>query len=151
VTLGLDGIVVSNHGGRQLDGAVGSIDCLADIVAVAGGRLAVLIDGGFRSGTDIVKALAFGAAAVQLGRATLYGLATAGEAGVFGALQILRAEIDVAQALCGVPDLATITVDALHAASRPRPMGLPEAVREVRPVADGRVQTFEPRKREPAT
>jgi len=108
VSIGLDGIVVSNHGGRQLDGAVASIDVLPSIVAIASGRMTVLVDGGFRSGSDVLKALALGASAVQLGRASLYALATAGEAGVSHMLNILKMEIDVAQALLGLPDLAVI-------------------------------------------
>jgi (S)-mandelate dehydrogenase len=92
--LGCDGIVLSNHGGRQLDYCVAAIDVLPEVVAAAGGRLAILIDGGFRRGTDIVKALALGAEAVLLGRATLYGLGAAGEAGVERALEILTTETD---------------------------------------------------------
>jgi len=102
IRIGCDGIVVSNHGGRQLDGAVATMDVLADIVASAGGKLTVLIDSGFRSGSDILKALAIGASAVQLGRATLYGLAVAGEAGVDAVLDVLRAELDIALALTGI-------------------------------------------------
>ncbi|HLY53136.1 MAG TPA: alpha-hydroxy acid oxidase [Steroidobacteraceae bacterium] len=94
LALGCDGIVVSNHGGRQLDYCVAAIDVLPEIVAAVGGRLAILIDGGFRRGTDIVKALALGAEAVLLGRATLYGLGAAGQRGVERALEILTAETD---------------------------------------------------------
>lgn len=114
--VGCDGVVVSNHGGRQLDGAVASLDALPDVVAASGGRLTVLVDGGFRTGSDIVKALALGAAAVQVGRATLYALATAGEAGVDHALALLRDEIDTAQALCGLPDINAIGREAVRAA-----------------------------------
>jgi (S)-mandelate dehydrogenase len=92
--LGCDGIVLTNHGGRQLDYCVAAIDVLPEVVAAVGGRLAILIDGGFRRGTDIVKALALGAEAVLLGRATLYGLGAAGEAGVERALEILTTETD---------------------------------------------------------
>jgi (S)-mandelate dehydrogenase len=92
--LGCDGIVLTNHGGRQLDYCVAAIEVLPEVVAAVGGRLAVLIDGGFRRGTDIVKALALGAEAVLLGRATLYGLGAAGEAGVERALEILTTETD---------------------------------------------------------
>ncbi|HYX73280.1 MAG TPA: alpha-hydroxy acid oxidase [Steroidobacteraceae bacterium] len=94
VALGADGIVVSNHGGRQLDYCVAPIEVLTEIKAAAGTRLAVLIDGGFRRGTDIVKALALGAEAVLLGRATLYGLIAGGEPGVERALAILTSELD---------------------------------------------------------
>ncbi len=93
-SLGCDGIVLTNHGGRQLDSCVAPIEVLPDIVAAVGKRLTVIIDSGFRRGTDIVKALALGAHAVMLGRATLYGLAAAGEPGVQRALAILTGEID---------------------------------------------------------
>ena len=92
--LGCDGIVLSNHGGRQLDSCVASIDVLPEIVSAVGARLAVLIDGGFRRGTDVLKALALGAQAVLLARAPLYGLIAAGEPGVARALAILKSEID---------------------------------------------------------
>lgn len=99
--LGVDGAVVSNHGGRQLDGAGSTIEALPAFVEAAGGELTLLVDSGFRSGTDIAKALALGADAVQLGRATLYGLAAAGQPGVERALAILAHELDLAMALCG--------------------------------------------------
>jgi (S)-mandelate dehydrogenase len=105
---GYDGIVVSNHGGRQLDGAVSTIEMLPEFVREAGGRIAILIDGGFRSGTDVLKALALGATAVQLGRATLYGLAAGGEAGVLRALTIIAEELDRGMALCGAPTPAKL-------------------------------------------
>jgi (S)-mandelate dehydrogenase len=92
--LGCDGIIVSNHGGRQLDYCVAGIDMLPPIVAAVGKRLSVLVDGGFRRGSDVVKGLALGAQAVMLGRATLYGLMAGGEAGVERALAILTTEID---------------------------------------------------------
>jgi (S)-mandelate dehydrogenase len=92
--LGCDGIVLTNHGGRQLDSCVAPIEVLPEIAAAVGGRLRVLIDSGFRRGTDIAKALALGADAVLLGRATLYGLAAAGEEGVGRALQMLSVELD---------------------------------------------------------
>lgn len=93
VALGLDGVVVSNHGGRQLDGAPGSLEALAAIAPVVRGRLALLLDGGIRRGSDIVKALALGADAVLLGRATLFGVAVAGEAGAGRALDLLSEEL----------------------------------------------------------
>lgn len=102
LSVGVDGLVISNHGGRQLDGAVASIDVLPDFVAAAGGRLTLLIDSGFRTGSDIARALALGADAVQVGRATLYALAAGGEETVFHALGLLKAELDVVQALMGV-------------------------------------------------
>jgi (S)-mandelate dehydrogenase len=94
LTLGCDGIVLSNHGGRQLDYCVAAIDMLPEVVAATRGRLPIVIDGGFRRGTDIVKALALGAQAVMLGRATLYGLGAGGEAGVARALEMLFTETD---------------------------------------------------------
>ena len=93
-SLGCDGIVVTNHGGRQLDSCVAPMDVLPEIVAAVGGRLAVLLDSGVRRGTDIAKALALGAQAVMIGRPTLYGLAAGGEAGVERALSILTTEFD---------------------------------------------------------
>lgn len=101
IGVGVDGLVVSNHGGRQLDGAVASVDVLPQFVAEARGRLTLLIDSGFRSGVDIARALALGADAVQVGRATLYALAAGGEEAVHHALGLLKAELDVAQALMG--------------------------------------------------
>ena len=94
LALGCDGIVLSNHGGRQLDSCVAALEVLPEVVAAVRGRLPVVVDGGFRRGTDIVKALALGAEAVMLGRATLYGLAAAGEAGVARALEMLCTETD---------------------------------------------------------
>jgi len=93
-SLGCDGIVITNHGGRQLDSCVAPVDVLPEIVAAVGGRLAVLLDSGVRRGTDIAKALALGAQAVMIGRPTLYGLAAAGEPGVERALNILSTEFD---------------------------------------------------------
>ncbi|HXW74237.1 MAG TPA: alpha-hydroxy acid oxidase [Steroidobacteraceae bacterium] len=92
--LGVDGIVVSNHGGRQLDSCVAPIDVLPEIARAVGTRLAIIVDSGFRRGTDIVKALALGAQAVMVGRATLYGLIAGGQPGVERALAILTSEID---------------------------------------------------------
>ena len=92
--LGLDGIVISNHGGRQLDYCVAPIDMLPEIVAAVGSRLPIIIDSGFRRGTDVVKALALGAQAVMLGRAMLYGLIAGGQPGVERALEIFTSEIE---------------------------------------------------------
>jgi (S)-mandelate dehydrogenase len=94
LSLGCDGIVLSNHGGRQLDYCVTALEVLPEVVAAVRGRLPIVIDGGFRRGTDIVKALALGAEAVMLGRATLYGLGAGGEAGVARALEMLCIETD---------------------------------------------------------
>jgi (S)-mandelate dehydrogenase len=92
--LGCDGIVISNHGGRQLDGCVSPVEVLPAIARAVAGRMTVIVDSGFRRGTDVVKALALGAGAVMLGRATLYGLAAGGEAGARHALRLVTTEID---------------------------------------------------------
>jgi isopentenyl diphosphate isomerase/L-lactate dehydrogenase-like FMN-dependent dehydrogenase len=105
---GADGIIVSNHGGRQLDGAVASIRALPGIVEAVGGRAPVLVDGGFRRGVDVVKALALGARAVMIGRPHLWGVACAGEDGVFWVLELLRREIDRALALGGWDGMAKL-------------------------------------------
>ena len=102
VAIGADAIVVSNHGGRQLDGAQATLDALPAIADRVGGRLTVILDGGIRRGTDVVKALALGADATMIGRPALYGLATAGQSGVEGVLEILRAELTTTLTLMGV-------------------------------------------------
>src|SRR5256886_7992410 len=99
--MGIDAVVVSNHGGRQLDGAVAALDALPPIVRAVKGRMSVLVDGGVRRGVDVVKALALGAEGVMLGRATLYGACAAGEAGAARALQILADELVRAMQLSG--------------------------------------------------
>ena len=98
---GVDGVIVSNHGGRQLDGVRSAIAALPDVVEAVDGKLDVILDGGVRRGTDIVKALALGAKACMIGRPFLYGLAARGGPGVALALQILRNELDLALALTG--------------------------------------------------
>jgi isopentenyl diphosphate isomerase/L-lactate dehydrogenase-like FMN-dependent dehydrogenase len=103
---GVDGIVVSNHGGRQVDGAIASLDALPGIVDAVGDDLALLLDSGVRSGADVFKALALGADAVLLGRPYLWGLALEGEAGVATVLRMLLAELDLTMALSGVTSLA---------------------------------------------
>lgn len=108
-SLGCDGIVVTNHGGRQLDSCVAPIDVLPEIAAAVGGRLAVLLDSGVRRGTDIAKALALGAQAVMIGRPTLYGLAAGGEAGVERALSILTTEFDRVLGQLGCNSVADLT------------------------------------------
>src|SRR6185312_7807636 len=90
---GLDGVIVSNHGGRQLDGVPASLDALPEIAEVVDGSLEVLLDGGVRRGTDVLKALALGARAVLAGRAVVWGLAVGGEQGARDVLDLLRAEI----------------------------------------------------------
>lgn len=101
VATGCDGIIVSNHGGRQLDGAIASLDALPAIAAAVGHRIDVLLDGGVRRGSDIIKALALGARAVMIGRPTLYGVAAGGEAGARRALEILSDELIRTMRLCG--------------------------------------------------
>src|SRR5262249_7396347 len=98
---GAAGIVVSNHGGRQLDGAIATIDALPEVVDAVDGRLEVLVDGGIRRGSDVVKALALGARAVLVGRPPLWGLAVDGEQGAARVLEILRAELHLALQLMG--------------------------------------------------
>ena len=105
---GVDGIVVSNHGGRQLDGVAASLDALPEVVEAVGDRAEVLVDGGVRRGTDVVKALALGAKAVLVGRAALYGLAVDGAAGVERVLTLLREELELALALCGCASPADV-------------------------------------------
>jgi L-lactate dehydrogenase (cytochrome) len=111
--LGMDAIVVSNHGGRQVDGAVAALDCLPGAVAGAH-KMPVLFDSGIRNGADIVKALALGAKAVLIGRPYVYGLALAGESGVNAVLRGLLAELDLTMALCGIRDLDGLTPELLE-------------------------------------
>ncbi len=103
VDAGVAAIVVSNHGGRQLDTAIAGIDALPAVAQAVGDRCEVLVDGGVRRGVDVVKALALGARAVLVGRPLLWGLAVAGEPGVADVLNMLRAEVENALALCGAP------------------------------------------------
>ncbi len=114
---GADGIIVSNHGGRQLDGATPSIVALPEVVEAAGDRLPVLMDGGIRRGTDVLKALALGARAVLIGRAYLWGLAADGEAGVSAVLSLLRDELQLAMALAGRPTIAAIDRSAVSSSA----------------------------------
>jgi len=116
VERGIDGVIVSNHGGRQLDGAVASFDALAGVVTEVSGRIPVLLDGGIRRGSDVIKAIALGATACLIGRPQLWGLAVAGEAGVTHVLDIFRRELDRAMGLCGVTRIADIGPDLLLAA-----------------------------------
>jgi L-lactate dehydrogenase (cytochrome) len=104
-TTGADAIVVSNHGGRQLDGAVSSISALPAIVEAVGDQIEVWFDGGIRSGQDVLKAVALGAKGTMIGRAFLYSLGAMGEAGVTRMLQILQQELDVSMALTGTKDI----------------------------------------------
>lgn len=117
---GAAGVVVSNHGGRQLDTAPATIDVLpeiADALAARGHAIEVLVDGGVRRGTDVLKALALGARAVLVGRPVLWGLAAAGEAGAASVLRLLRDELDLAMALAGAPTIADVTRDLVRRAA----------------------------------
>ena len=111
--MGVDAVVVSNHGGRQLDGAAATLDLLPAVVAAARGRIPVLVDGGVRRGSDVIKALALGAQAVLVGRATLYGALAAGAPGADRALAILRDEIERGMRLCGLTQVSQIGPDLL--------------------------------------
>lgn len=111
VELGCDAIIVSNHGGRQLDCAPPALIALHEIVAAIGGSTEVILDGGIRRGSDVLKALSLGASAISSGRAFLWGLAAGGERGVARAIEILREEMDNGLALAGVPSLGSLTRD----------------------------------------
>jgi L-lactate dehydrogenase (cytochrome) len=113
LAVGADAIIVSNHGGRQLDGALSSIRALGAVLDRVGGRTEVWIDGGIRTGQDILKALAMGADGTMIGRAYLHGLGAMGQRGVALALEILRRELDVTMALCGRRDIAGLGRDIL--------------------------------------
>ena len=108
---GAAGIIVSNHGGRQLDTSIASIRALPEVADAVGGRAEVLLDGGVRRGTDVIKAIALGARAVLVGRPVVWGLAAAGESGARRVLELLRAEVDQAMALCGCPTVGDISRD----------------------------------------
>ena len=105
---GIDGIVVSNHGGRQLDGCIATLDALPEVVDAVEGRCEVLVDGGVRRGSDVLKALALGARAVLVGRPYLWGLAADGEAGVRRILEMLRDELSLAMSLSGQASVSDI-------------------------------------------
>lgn len=105
---GVDGIIVSNHGGRQVDGAIGSLDALAAIAPAVNGQIPLLFDSGIRCGADVYKALALGASAVGIGRPWVYGLALAGADGVREVLENFRAELDLMMATTGVTSIAEI-------------------------------------------
>lgn len=105
---GVDGIIVSNHGGRQLDGAISTCEALPEVVDAVAGRAEVLVDGGIRRGTDVMKAVAMGAKAVLIGRPYLWALAVNGEAGVRHVLELLREELSISMALAGRPTIADL-------------------------------------------
>ena len=111
---GADAIIVSNHGGRQLDGAASSISMLPRIVDAVGDKMEVHLDGGVRSGQDVLKALCYGAKGTYIGRPFLYGLGAGGRAGVRQALEIIRRELDVTMALCGERDVKNLSRRNLH-------------------------------------
>jgi isopentenyl diphosphate isomerase/L-lactate dehydrogenase-like FMN-dependent dehydrogenase len=115
---GAAGVIVSNHGGRQLDGVPATLDALPEVVDAVAGRLEVLVDGGIRRGTDVLKALALGARAVLAGRAVLWGLAANGEQGARHVLELLREEIELALLLAGCETPAAVT--RAHVAPAPR-------------------------------
>ena len=108
VNVGADAIVVSNHGGRQLDGAPSSIAALPRIVDAVGDKTEVWMDGGIRTGQDVLRAIALGARGTLIGRAFLYGLGAAGQAGVTKTLEILHKELDLTMALCGRRNLSEV-------------------------------------------
>ncbi|MEL6118163.1 MAG: alpha-hydroxy acid oxidase [Pseudomonadota bacterium] len=113
LNVGADAIIVSNHGGRQLDGALSSIRALPAIVEAVGDKIEVHLDSGIRSGQDVLKALALGAKGTYIGRSFVYGLGAMGEAGVTKALEIIRKELDISMAFCGRTDVKTLDRDVL--------------------------------------
>jgi L-lactate dehydrogenase (cytochrome) len=127
VDVGATAVWVSNHGGRQLDGVPAAIECLSTVRAAVGGKIEIIVDGGVRRGTHVLKALALGANACALGRPCLYGLAAAGQAGVSHALNILRGEFERDMALAGCAKLADIGPERLHASVPGRAAQTPAA------------------------
>ncbi|HEY6598692.1 MAG TPA: alpha-hydroxy acid oxidase, partial [Pseudomonadales bacterium] len=113
VRSGADALIVSNHGGRQLDGAPSSIRALPAIVAAVGREIEVWVDGGIRSGQDVIRALALGAKGTLIGRAFVYGLGALGEAGVTKALQLIANELDLTMAFCGLRDVKAVDASIL--------------------------------------
>jgi L-lactate dehydrogenase (cytochrome) len=114
-SMGADAMVVSNHGGRQLDGAPSSISVLPSIVEAVGDQTEIMMDGGVRSGQDVLKALALGAKSCLIGKAWLYGLAAGGQQGVTQALEVIRKELDISMALTGTRDVREVTSEVLYA------------------------------------
>jgi lactate 2-monooxygenase len=114
---GMDGIVVSNHGGRQLDGAIGSLDALPGVAAAVGGRIPIVFDSGVRGGADAFKALALGASAVLIGRPYVYGLALGGEPGVREVIRNFAADFDLTLGLAGCTSVSEIGPDHLESVS----------------------------------
>ena len=130
---GADAVIVSNHGGRNLDSSMAPIEVLPEVVDAVGKRLTVIVDSGFRRGSDVVKALALGAKAVLIGRATLYGTAVGGEAGAARAIDLFREEIDRVLALLGCPRISALSRDYLVLPETPpAPLaGIPKAALEL--------------------
>jgi lactate 2-monooxygenase len=110
---GIDGVIVSNHGGRQVDGSIATLEALPAVVAAVDGRIPVLLDSGVRGGADVFKALALGARAVLIGRPYVYGLAIAGRTGVREVIENLAADFDLTLGLAGRRSVAEIEADAL--------------------------------------
>ncbi len=125
VEQGVDAIIVSNHGGRNLDSAVAPIDMLPEIAAAVAGRCTVLLDSGIRRGSDVIKAVALGADAVLVGRPVLWGVAVAGEAGALHAIELLRDEMDKTMAFMGCSSMSELRPDHIWAAPRPGPAERP--------------------------
>ncbi|HEX6040795.1 alpha-hydroxy-acid oxidizing protein, partial [Longimicrobium sp.] len=113
VDAGMDGIIVSNHGGRQVDGAIATLDALPPIIQAVDGRIPVLMDSGVRSGADVFKAIALGARAVCIGRPYVYGLALAGAEGVAEVIRNLLADFELTMGLAGCRSLAEITAESI--------------------------------------
>ena len=113
LNVGADAIIVSNHGGRQLDGALSSIRALPAIMDAVCDKIEVHLDSGIRSGQDVLKAMAMGAKGTYIGRAFVYGLGAMGEAGVTKALEVIHKELDVSMALCGKTDIKDVNRDIL--------------------------------------
>jgi L-lactate dehydrogenase (cytochrome) len=122
--VGADAMIVSNHGGRQLDGALSSIAALPSIVRTVGDRMEIFLDGGVRSGQDVLKAVALGARAVFIGRAFLYGVQALGGEGVTLALEIIRKELDTTMALCGYRDIRQVNRDIIDTRDEARELGV---------------------------
>ena len=114
LNIGADAIIVSNHGGRQLDGALSSIRALPAILDAVGDKMEVHLDSGIRSGQDVLKAIAMGAHGTYIGRAYIYGLGAMGQAGVTTALQLMHKELDLSMAFCGHRNLSEVNRDILY-------------------------------------
>jgi L-lactate dehydrogenase (cytochrome) len=117
VAVGADAIIVSNHGGRQLDGAPSTIEALPAIVDAVGSQVEIWLDSGVRSGQDVIKALALGATGTLIGRSYIYGLGAMGQAGVTKALEIIAKELDLTMAFCGLKDVRQVSQSILYPGS----------------------------------